>query len=508
MSRENYKLTVGLEIHAELNTVSKMFCRCANDPDEQHPNVNVCPVCMGHPGALPTPNKEAILSVVQVGMALGGTTPEYSRFDRKNYFYPDLPKGYQISQYLYPLVLGGSLQLPGTDKSVRVTRVHLEEDTGRLAHAGKDSLVDYNRSSVPLLELVTEPDIANAEEARLFAEEFQLLLRTLGVAEANMEKGEMRVEANISVSKEAGKLGTKVEVKNINSFRAVERAIAYEYERQVAALENGEAIKQETRGWDEGKQKTFSQRPKESAHDYRYFPDPDLPALDFTDKNVWDLEVLRAKLPELPWQKRARFAKEYGLAGDMLTMIVRDNDLAAFFERAISELLEWAAPATPEASDGGRDKEGKREELIKLAVNYLGSDVQALVKEKLASFGELLMTPENFAELIKMAHQGEINSRAAKDVLRVMFETGQDPSDIVEQKGLKQVGDESALLAVAAQVIADNPAAVVDYKGGKEASLQFLVGQMMRLTRGAANPQVAAKLLRVEISATPPPPDL
>lgn len=494
-----YKLTVGLEVHAELKTASKMFCRCANDPDEKHPNVNVCPICMGHPGTLPTPNKEAILKVIKVGMALGGTTPERSRFDRKNYFYPDLPKGYQISQYLYPFVSGGVLELPEMNKKVRITRVHLEEDTGRLAHSGKDSLVDYNRSSVPLMELVTEPDISSAEEARIFAEELQLLLRMLDVAEANMEKGEMRVEANISISKEEGKLGTKVEVKNLNSFRAVERAIAYEYKRQEAALKDGKEIKQETRGWDEAKQATFVQRSKESAHDYRYFPEPDLPEFDLTDKSVWDLEVLRAKLPELPWQKRERLAKEYGLSGDVLMMMVRDGDFAAFFERAVSELLEW----NKDGNLAGRDAEsrgtGGHGELIKLAVNYLSSDVQALVKEKMSLFGELLMSPENFAELIKMTYKGEINSRAAKDVLRVMFETGQDPSDIVEQRGLKQVGDESALSAVAAQVVTDNSAAVYAYKNGKEASLQFLVGQMMRQTRGAANPQVAAKLLKAEI---------
>jgi aspartyl-tRNA(Asn)/glutamyl-tRNA(Gln) amidotransferase subunit B len=478
-----YKLTVGLEIHAELKTAAKMFCRCANDPDEKHPNVNVCPICMGHPGTLPTINKEAIESVIKVGLALGGKIAEKSRFDRKNYFYPDLPKGYQISQYQQPFVSGGSLNLIGLDKSVRITRVHLEEDTGSLAHDGHDSLVNYNRASVPLMELVTEPDIASAEEAGAFAEELQLLLRYLNVSDADMEKGQMRVEANISVSKEDGKLGTKVEVKNINSFRAVARAIAYEYDRQVAVLEEGGEIKQETRGWDEDKQKTFSQRSKEEAHDYRYFPDPDLPSLNLTDKNFFDIEMLRAKLPELPWQKRERLAKEYGVAGDTLMMMVRDANLAAFFENVVSELLEWV-------------KDGNREELIKLATNYLGSDMQALIKEKMSSFGELLISPENFAELMKMIYNEEINSRAAKDVLRVMFETGQDPSDIVEQKGLKQVGDESALTTIAEQIVTANPAAVADYKGGKEASLQFLVGQVMKATRGAANPQIAAKALQ------------
>lgn len=483
---DEHQLTIGLEIHAELKTKTKMFCDSLNDPNEHHPNINICPVCMGHPGTLPVINKQAVESVIKVGMALGGNIPEYSQFDRKNYFYPDLPKGYQISQYKHPLVGGGELLLPGFNKKIRITRVHLEEDTGRLVHEGNDSLVDFNRAGVPLMELVTEPDISSAEEARAFAEELQLLLRYLGVSEADMEKGEMRVEANISVARPGEERGTKVEVKNLNSFRAVERAIAYEYKRQVKALGEGKKVVQETRGWDEGKQHTFSQRKKESAHDYRYFPEPDLPPLDLTDKKYFDLEALRATLPELPWQKRDRFAREYGVFGDASQMMVADKAMADFFESAVSEIAEWV-------EDGGKIS---REDLIKLAVNYMTSDLRALIKEAEGSFGDTRVTPENFAELIKMAALGEVSSRGAKEILAEMFAGGGDPSDILESKGLKQMGNEADLTDMAQKIIRENPGAVADFKAGKLAALQFLVGKMMKETKGAANPAIAAELLR------------
>ncbi|MBI5045464.1 MAG: Asp-tRNA(Asn)/Glu-tRNA(Gln) amidotransferase subunit GatB [Candidatus Niyogibacteria bacterium] len=482
-----YKLTIGLEIHAELKTKTKMFCDSLNDPNEHHPNINICPVCMGHPGTLPVINKQAVECVVRVGMALGGKIPEYSQFDRKNYFYPDLPKGYQISQYKHPLVDGGELLLPGSGKKIRVTRVHLEEDTGRLVHEGNDSLVDFNRAGVPLMELVTEPDISSAAEARAFAEELQLLLRYLDVSEADMEKGEMRVEANISIAKLDEERGIKVEIKNLNSFRAVERAIAYEHERQAKVLDDGKKVIQETRGWDEEKQHTFSQRKKESAHDYRYFPEPDLPPLDLADKKYFDLEMLRASLPELPWQKRDRFAREYGVLGDASQMMVADKAMADFFESAISEIMEWV---------DGDNGQARRENLIKLAINYTTSDLRALMKNAEGSFGDLRITPENFAELIKMAALGEVSSRGAKEILAEMFSGGGDPSDILESKGLKQVSNESELVNVVQKIIQANPETVVDYKAGKAAALQFLVGQMMKETKGAANPQMAAQALK------------
>ncbi|MBI2628438.1 MAG: Asp-tRNA(Asn)/Glu-tRNA(Gln) amidotransferase subunit GatB [Candidatus Niyogibacteria bacterium] len=480
-----YKLAVGLEIHVELKTRTKMFCACLNDSAERHPNINICPICMGHPGTLPVINKRAVENVLRVGLALGGKIPDYSHFDRKNYFYPDLPKGYQISQYKYPLVNGGALILPGSDRKIGIIRVHLEEDTGRLLHDGVDSLVDFNRAGVPLMELVTEPDIFSAIEARAFAEEFQLLLRYLGVSDADMEKGQMRVEANISLGGPAAKLGVKVEIKNLNSFRAVERAIEYENERQEKILKEGGKITQETRGWDENKQKTFSQRIKEEAHDYRYFPEPDLPSLNLTKKEDFDLDALKAALPELPWQKRERLAKEYNLKGDALLMAVRDNKMADFLEKSVSELSEWI-----------KDHALKEKDLIKLAINYITSDLQALIKEKEGTFSELLITPENFAELMKMVIKNEISSRAAKDVLLKMFLSGGDPSEIVESGGLRQINDEFQLKDIIESVVKDNPGPVAEYGKGKETALQFLIGRVVKKTHGRANPLLAVKILR------------
>jgi aspartyl-tRNA(Asn)/glutamyl-tRNA(Gln) amidotransferase subunit B len=293
----SYRATIGLEIHAELKTQTKMFCGCRNDADEKTPNANVCAVCLAHPGTLPVINKEAVHKVLLVGTSLAGALADFTEFDRKNYFYPDIPKGYQISQYKFPLVSGGTLA------GVELTRIHLEEDTARSQHVGEKSLVDFNRAGVPLMELVTEPVIHDAETAGAFARELQLLLRYLGVSDANMEKGEMRVEANISVST-TDTFGTKVEVKNLNSFRSVERAIAHEIKRQSELLESGGTVVQETRGWDDGKQSTFSQRKKESSHDYRYFPDPDLPKLVISEIPEFSREHLASELPELPWARR------------------------------------------------------------------------------------------------------------------------------------------------------------------------------------------------------------
>ena len=482
-----YQVTIGMEIHAELRTKTKMFCSSKNDPDEKHPNVNVCPVCLGHPGTLPVANEEAVRLTQRVGLALGGEIQKFSRFDRKNYFYPDLPKGYQISQYKYPLILGGNLN------GIRITRVHLEEDAGKLMHdpSGKFSMVDFNRAGVPLMELVTEPDIKSAKEAKKFAEELQLTLQYLGASEANMEKGEMRCEANISVAKAVNpplggltaKLGTKVEVKNLNSFRAVKRAIDYEVKRQVELLESGKKVAQETRGWNENQEITFSQRSKESAHDYRYFPEPDLPPMEFSDEYI---ETLRATIPELPAQKRKRFTEEYGISADLVETLVRERSLAAFWEKVISELRDWIGEENPK----------KFLEAMKVAVNYFTSDFLGLIKEKeIPSAAELLMTPENFAELIKMIYKNEITSRVAKDVLRIMVEQGGDPSTIVESKGLKQIGDETELSLMIKKIIDANPKAVADFKAGEQQSLQFLVGQIMKETKGAANPEAIKEIL-------------
>ena len=345
-----YRPTIGLEVHVELNTRTKMFCSCRNEPEGSEPNVNVCPVCMAHPGALPVANQEAVYQVLRVGTALGSTLADFSEFDRKSYFYPDIPKGYQISQYEHPFVSGGSLA------GVAITRVHLEEDTARSSHTTSEgvSLVDFNRAGVPLMELVTEPVIHDAETAGTFARELQLLLRTIGASHANLEKGEMRVEANISVSKDEN-FGTKVEVKNLNSFRSVERAIAFEIERQSRLLDEGEVIVQETRGWDEGGQRTFPQRLKEGSADYRYFPEPDLPKLLLSEIPEFSRENLKLSLPELPWERRARYAN-LGIRDGDAAYLAGTRERGEFFDAVIQEVRDDL-------------------ELLPSCANYLISDV-------------------------------------------------------------------------------------------------------------------------------------
>ncbi|MBI2642539.1 MAG: Asp-tRNA(Asn)/Glu-tRNA(Gln) amidotransferase subunit GatB [Candidatus Wildermuthbacteria bacterium] len=470
----NYIPTIGLEIHTELKTKSKMFCSSPNDPLETQPNVNICPVCMGHPGTLPVANQEAINKVLRVGLALNCTIAEFSKFDRKNYFYPDLPKGYQISQYDMPFCKGGYLEVEG--KKIRITRVHLEEDTARLVHPEKmnHSLVDFNRAGVPLMELVTEPDIASAKEARAFAEALQTILRYLNVSGADMEKGQMRVEANISVRPEKQKeLGTKVEVKNLNSFQAVEKAIEFEITRQTSVLESGQKVSQVTMGWDSAKAATFVQREKEEAHDYRYFPEPDLPPLRFTKKEI---EELKRELPELPEARKKRFQEEYKLAEKETDIFVRFKDLGEYFEKVASEL--------------GDKKQ------VKLAANYILSDLLGLLEGTSVVGKDFLITPEDFAELITFIHKGTISSSIAKQVLKEMFATGKDPHHIINEKGLSQVTNTKAIEKIAEAVIGGNPKAVEDYKKGKETALQFLIGQMMAQTRGTVSPDLASKTLK------------
>jgi aspartyl-tRNA(Asn)/glutamyl-tRNA(Gln) amidotransferase subunit B len=478
-----YQPVIGLEIHIELKTKSKMFCGCPNDPEAKEPNVHICPICTGQPGALPVINQKGVEYTLKTALALNCQIPEFSKFDRKNYFYPDLPKGYQISQYDKPLSLNGFLEIDG--HRVRIRRIHLEEDTGKLIHpAGVDySLIDFNRAGLPLMELVTEPDIVSPQEARKFAQELQLILRYLGVSDADMEKGQMRVEANISLQKDQ-KTGVKVEIKNLNSFRSVERALEYEIQRQKDLLESGEKVIQETRGWDEAKQKTFSQRTKEEAEDYRYFPEPDLPPLKVSS---FKFQVSR-ELPELPQAKRQRFFQEYKLPQKDIEILVADKDLADYFEQVCSEFAQ-----TEEA-----DKKLPLEKLYKLATNYLLTEVPRLtdkIQDPRYKIREKIM-PENFAEFIVLIKQGEISSSAAQTVLKEMFTTGADPSHIIEAKGLKQVSDEAELTKVVEQVIKDNPGPVKDYCSGKENALQFLVGQVMKATQGKANPQIVSGILR------------
>ena len=473
-----YKPTIGLEIHAELNTNSKMFCSCKNDPDEKRPNFNICPICAGHPGTLPVANEEAIKKVIKTGLALHCQIAENSKFDRKNYFYPDLPKGYQISQYDMPLCENGYLIIDG--RKIRIRRIHLEEDTGSLLHPdGADySLVNLNRAGVPLMELVTEPDITSGNEAKKFAEQLQLIFRYLGVSDADMEKGLMRVEVNISVSK--GKtLGTKVEIKNLNSFKVVQKAIDFEIQRQQELLENGEKVVQETRGWHDKKEITFSQREKEEAHDYRYFPEPDLPSMHFKKEYI---EKIKAEIPELPEQKIKRFLEEYNLDEKQVEIFVDNKDLSEYFEKVVSEFKEW----TKEES----------QKSFKLVANYLISDVQGLLGVNQFIEKDFKITPENFAEFIKMIYKNEISSKVAKMVLLEMYNTGVDPSTIVDDNKWGQMSDNKELEKIIKEVLIKNPKAVEDYKSGNKNTLQFLAGQVMAATRGTANPITVQEALK------------
>lgn len=465
-----YTTTIGLEVHAELSTLSKMFCGCKNNPHGSEPNAHTCPVCLAHPGSLPVPNKEAIKKVLQFGCAVGAKQATYTEFDRKNYFYPDIPKAYQISQYAFPFLTGGSLA------GVALTRVHLEEDTARSQHEGDGvSLVDFNRAGVPLMELVTEPVIHDAETAGRFARELQLILQTLGISEAQMERGEMRVEANISVSTTA-ELGTKVEVKNLNSFRSVEGAIAYEVARQTELLNKGETVKQETRGWDEVNLKTFMQRSKETAKDYRYFPDPDIPKFDLSKMEEFNITRLAENMPELPSNKRLKY-ENLGIPSNQIEIIISDKRL----DKTFSAMFE---------SDADSESE-----LLKLAANYLTSDARPCLEAE----PEREIVTANFAELMKLTLEAKIGSRIAKDLLpEVLFGT-ESPLTLASERGLLQSADPSTILPVVLEVMTENPTVVADYLAGKTPLLQFLVGQVMKKTKGSANPTLASEVLLTEL---------
>lgn len=483
-----YKPTIGLEIHAELKTNTKMFCSCNNDPNEKRPNFNICPVCTAQPGTLPVANEDAIKKVIKTGLALNCTIAKDSKFDRKNYFYPDLPKGYQISQFDQPLCEKGYLDIDG--HKIGITRIHLEEDTGSLIHPEgvEYSLVNLNRAGVPLMELVTDPDITSGKEARKFAEELQMIFKYLGVSDADMEKGQMRVEVNISISKN-DKLGTKVEIKNLNSFKVVEKAVDFEIKRQEEVLESGEKVIQETRGWHDKKEITFSQREKESAHDYRYFPEPDLPPMHFKEDYIINI---KNNMPELPEQKRERFKKEYGLDEASIEFFVTNKGLSEYYEKVVSEFEAW----TEEKEIGDAHIKAS-----KLTANYLISDIKSLLNGKEFSIQDGLasgwkITPENFAEFIKMIYKGEISSKVAKLVVIKMFNEGTDPSSIVDENKWRQMSDDSELENIVKSIIEKNNKAVEDYKAGKQNSLQFLAGQVMAVTRGTAKPEKVHEILK------------
>ncbi|HRY63258.1 MAG TPA: Asp-tRNA(Asn)/Glu-tRNA(Gln) amidotransferase subunit GatB [Patescibacteria group bacterium] len=496
MSENQYTPTIGLEIHVQLKTKSKMFCRCANTSaqigvSELKPNSHICPVCTGQPGALPAINAEAVKLVVKTGLALECIIAKHSKFDRKNYFYPDLPKGYQISQYDQPLCTNGIL-IFGHSR-IGIERIHLEEDTGRLIHdqSETDSLVDLNRAGIPLMELVTKPDIHSAAEAKEFCQELQKILRQLDISDADMEKSQMRCEVNISLSA-THKLGTKVEIKNLNSFKAVERSIEYEIMRQTKLLEAGEKIIQETRGWNDREQTTYSQRSKEDAHDYRYFPEPDLPPINLTDEEIKKIEQ---ELPELPQAKVARFMEQYDFSLLDAKQIVSDKRLADFTEQTMSELQSWLVDLDEVELENADPWEKYRGKLSKLVANWLINKLPPLLTGKEKTFETLPLTPENFAEFITLIYKNKINSKNALQILEQMVESGGDPTSILEDQGLHLLEDVSDIDPVVDKVIADNPEQVEQFKKGKTAVMQFLIGQVMKETKGRVNPKMAEELL-------------
>ena len=478
---------IGLETHVQLKTRSKMFCACERDYFDTEPNTHVCPVCLGMPGMLPVINEQAVAWTILTGLALGCDIPERSKFDRKNYPYPDLMKGYQISQYDQPLCLDGGVEIEvdGQRRRVQLERIHLEEDTARLLHRddggdGGYSLMDVNRAGVPLMEIVSRPDMHSAAEAVAYMRALRRLLRYIGVSDADMEKGSFRCDANISLRpRGTEELGAKVEVKNMNSFRAVQRAIESEIERQAQVLDGGGTIEQETRGYIDATGETVSQRSKEEAHDYRYFPEPDLPPLEVTRETV---EELRAQLPELPDARRARFERDHGLNAEEARLLTESRERADAFEQAVALAKPERARAVARLLTGE----------VAALLNQLSGD---------AELEDTRLTPAHVAELVDVVEDGTITATSAREVLAAAFESGETPAAIVEARGLRQVHDGGELERVAAAVIEANAKAVADYHGGKESAIKFLVGQVMRETRGRADANAAADVLQRQLDA-------
>jgi aspartyl-tRNA(Asn)/glutamyl-tRNA(Gln) amidotransferase subunit B len=515
-SSTEYKPVIGFEIHVELATKSKMFSPAPNNPDEKTPNVNIDEIVTAQPGTLPVANKEAIRLAAMVGLALNCTIDEWSKFDRKHYFYPDLPKGYQISQYDKPISREGYLDIempmnPHPDplpkgegekhiKRIGITRAHLEEDAGKNIHPEglSYSLVDYNRAGCALLEIVTEPEIESGEEAHIFLQELRNIVRYLGASDCDMEKGTMRCEPNISVRKpgETGLPNYKVEVKNINSFKFAEAAINYEIARQTEILKEGKIPKQVTMGWNEKDGVTVEQRSKEEADDYRYFPEPDLPVLQFTKEY---LDKLRNEMPELPAQKRARFTQEFSLPTADVENLINWKELAGYFEEVVSEIDEWIEQEPPSLSKEGVGGVLGRNTLIKQAANWCLQDFSAMLNAQLINPADSRVAPENLAELIRLIGSGKISGSAAKIVFKEMFEKGGEPLSIIDDLGLHQVSDESAIESAIGKVISANAKAVADYKSGQQKSFGFLVGQTMKQLKGKGNPQVINEILKKKL---------
>jgi len=473
-----YEIVIGLEVHTQLLTKSKMFCSCNADYASAPPNTHVCPICLGMPGVLPVINEKAIEYTVMTALALNCTIPEYTKFDRKNYFYPDLMKGYQISQYDAPIGKGGWLTIDsnGNRKRINITRVHLEEDVSKLWHRGNYSLIDVNRSGVPLMEIVSEPEISSPEEARDYLIKLHNMLRYLGVSTGNMEEGSFRCDANISIRPSNNKnLLPKVEVKNMNSFKAVYQALEYEARRQRNVLEEGGELVQETRGWIDETGITVTQRTKEYADDYRYFPEPDLPPL------VWDrawIEEIRARLPELPEVRRDRFMTQYGLSLYDANVLTSSKAMADYFENCVKLMDSSKAKAVS---------------------NWLSGDFSRLLNATNTEIENVKISPKHLAEMLDLVDNGTISGPAAKIVLEEMFRTGQRASEIIAEKKLSQISDVGEIREVVKQVIADNSGAVADYASGKQQALTFIIGQVMKATRGRANPGVVREIIIQEL---------
>ena len=476
-----YEAVIGLETHIEIRSESKMFCSCANRYGAE-PNTNICPVCMGYPGVLPVPNRHAVYTAVRAGLLTECTIAKFSKFDRKSYFYPDMPKNYQISQYDLPFCEHGRIKLEGTglsgaplpDKYIGITRIHLEEDAAKLVHSGSASGVDYNRAGVPLMEVVSEPDMRSADEAYAYLSSLKEIMRFGGVGDCDMEKGQMRCDVNISLRPVGQKeFGTKIELKNLNSFRTVHRAIDHEIWRQGELLDRGEKIAQETRGWNDDAGESYLMRTKEAAHDYRYFPDPDLMPVVFTDEEI---ESIRASLPELPAAMRRRFQESYGVTAYDAGVLTADREIASWFDEA-----------------------AKKAKTPKLVANWISSELLRLLGEDRIRIGDCRITPESLAELTDVISSGAINGKIGKEVFAEMYATGKSPKTIIGEKGLSQVSDSGAISAIVTEAIEKNPKQAAEYRAGNERVLQYMVGQVMKLSKGKANPQLVIAELKKQL---------
>ncbi|MBU0705744.1 Asp-tRNA(Asn)/Glu-tRNA(Gln) amidotransferase subunit GatB [Patescibacteria group bacterium] len=469
-----FEPVIGLEVHCRISSKTKMFCRCSNDIFNAKPNTHVCPVCMGFPGMLPLLNEEVVKKGILGALALGCEIPGFSKMDRKSYFYPDLPKGFQISQYDLPVSVKGGITIAlsdGSTKRIGITRLHLEDDAGKLTHTAGGTLVDFNRSGTPLMEIVSEPDLRSTEEASLYARQLQKIMRYVGASDADMEKGMMRFDINVSLRPRGQKeFGVRSETKNLNSFRSLEKALDYEIKRQTEILESGGTVVQETRGWDDNKEVTISQRGKEEAADYRYFPEPDIPPIVVTREMV---EELKKQIPELHDKKADRYQSELGLPAQDAHQLSHDAALAAYFEAALEVSGE-----------------------PKKTSNWLLSELMALLNADGLSISESKLAPENLGKLVKLIEDGAITGKIAKDIFKEIYEGNLDPEKAVEEKGLKVMSDTGELEKICQQIIDRNPQIVADFKGGKEKALSGLVGQVMGVTGGSANPKSVNEILR------------